>query len=224
MSNHTVPAHLTFHHVEYDNDHTMGRWAYRMVNADNSSFGGTTTSFEEAKAKAEEWATEHNIPVEMRDVKSEREASKARETARREAEERHTANQAAERAAIKHMKAVVCGEVQEAPLVVSSLPPLEYAEDMVALPTLGGIIVPDTRTAGSLARFPEDVRLPATKAAAVLHATWTVAEYQGRGVVMTVVEAYERGLREAPNWLPNLTGVHTCPAPGEIADHLATTP
>lgn len=62
--------------------------------------------------------------------------------------------------------------------------------------------------------------LPVTLAAAEVK-DWVVVPYQDRGVAMTILEAYERGLREAPCWLPDLTGVSTVPAIGEIADHLS---
>ena len=100
--------------------------------------------------------------------------------------------------------------------------PLEFDDTVCAIPTLGGIVadLPLSRRDGD--RFPPIVQLPVTVAAAARAAkprsggTWMVVEYEGRGVAMTVREAFERGLKEAPCWIPDLTGITGVPGIGDI--------
>lgn len=115
--------------------------------------------------------------------------------------------------------AIVTGKVQEEPKVVSDLPELRFSEYVAAIPTLGGIFADLPLSARTLRRFPESVCLPVTLAAEQTE-SWVVVEWQGRGVAMTIDEAYERGLREAPNWVPNLDGVSAVPGINEIAQKL----
>lgn len=119
----------------------------------------------------------------------------------------------------KHQKDVVCGVVKEEPVFKKSvLTPLKFAKDIVAIPTLGGIISDLPLSLKDQRRFPENVCLPVTLAASKLtYGGWVVCEVEGiGGVAMTIAEAYERGLREAPNWVPDMSGVSCVPSAGEI--------
>lgn len=97
---------------------------------------------------------------------------------------------------------------------------IEFDETVVAIPTLGGVITPLPLTADSESRFPPQVRLPVSRRAAELRTGWVVVDYQGRGVAVLQSEAEERGLVEAPDWIPSLDGIPTVPEPGEIENHL----
>lgn len=93
---------------------------------------------------------------------------------------------------------------------------LDFDPTVVAVPTMGGIIAELPLSRDAAARFPEEVCLPVTKLAAEKRRGWVVVEYEGRGVAMLESEAVARGLREAPNWIPDLTGARSVPAKGEI--------
>ena len=100
--------------------------------------------------------------------------------------------------------------------------PLEFSTSVCAIPTIGGIVTDLPLSRHSELRFPKAVQLPVTIAAAARAAkprsggTWMVVEYEGRGVAMTVREAFERGLKEAPCWIPDLTGITGVPGIGDI--------
>lgn len=93
---------------------------------------------------------------------------------------------------------------------------LTYSTSLVAIPTLGGVLVEkwvmeDMRTQH---RFPDEVVLPVTVEAA--KGRWVVVEYKGKGVAMSVEQAYQRKLREARHWVPDLREVDCVPMVGEI--------
>lgn len=96
------------------------------------------------------------------------------------------------------------------------LPELEFDQSVVAVPTMGGVIAELPLSRSAAARFPAEVCLPVTKRAAEQRQGWVVVEHEGRGVAMLESEAVARGLDEAPNWIPDLTGARAVPAPGEI--------
>jgi hypothetical protein len=98
---------------------------------------------------------------------------------------------------------------------------MKFRTDVVAIPTMGGLITDLPLSAESERRFPAAVCLKVS--------TKVVTDYEfvvvdllgdGVGVALHPSEAKALGLEEAPNWLPDLTGVPSVPRPGEIAQHL----
>lgn len=169
---------------------------------------GLKLTVDEARAAAVELGARIGVNAELFDVV-------ARRAARAESRDRGDKRNA-ERRLYEHMKVVVCGDVDEAPLAQEGLPDLEFSDAVVALPTLGGIISDLPLSAETERRFPESVRLPVTVSAAK-YDEFVVTEYRGRGVAMTVREAYERGLREAPKWIPDLSGVPAVPTRSDFS-------
>lgn len=106
----------------------------------------------------------------------------------------------------------------------TAMPDLEFDPAVVAVPGMGGVIVDLPLSSAVAARFPDEVCLRVTVSAAKKRRGWVVVEYEGHGVAMLEVEALARGLEEAPNWIPDLTGVRTAPAPGEIQRMLKSHP
>jgi hypothetical protein len=102
-----------------------------------------------------------------------------------------------------YMQHVVCGKIKEAP-VATDISEIEFDEDVVALPCAGGVITDLPLSHHTEARFPEEYRLAVSKRAAKSR-NFVVVTYKGKGCALTVKEAYDRGLREAPNWIPDLT-------------------
>ena len=119
----------------------------------------------------------------------------------------------------KMFKAVCCGGEMPAP---TAFEPLVFSENVVALPTIGGIVSDLPLSAESEHRFPESVRLKVTvdlemEIERKRNSRWVVVCCNGQGVAMTIKQAYERGLREERNWCPNLDSVPTVPGRRDFA-------
>ncbi|MCH8500253.1 MAG: hypothetical protein LAT63_17430 [Marinobacter sp.] len=97
--------------------------------------------------------------------------------------------------------------------------PLEFVgrDELCAVPTLGGILS-DLGLEKLRERFPDSVILPVSRLLAAAHNSdkedppaFVVVSWEGRGVALTPDEAEARSLQEAPNWVPDLSGVPSVP-------------
>lgn len=96
---------------------------------------------------------------------------------------------------------------------------IRFRSDVVAIPTLGGIITDLPLSAESKMRFPPDVCLRVSEKVVNDH-NFVIVNFDGEGVALHPEEADGLGLKEVQNWLPDMTGISSVPRRGEIERHL----
>lgn len=98
---------------------------------------------------------------------------------------------------------------------------IKFKKDVVAIPTMGGVITDLPLSADSKMRFPPDVCLRVSEKVVNGH-DFVIVDFNGDGVGVALhpFEAECLGMIEAKNWLPDITGVSSVPTRGEIERHL----
>lgn len=179
-----------------------GLWGLAYESGTRSNHGRAENA-EQAKRLAEDLGVSNGVPTDefvLRDRATRHGVNEDRESYEDYVRRNET------------MQRFVChGDADDRSINLSALSELEFDDELKAVPDGFGRLVSSTHRSA----YEDRYILRVTRALAAAHrhsrevtcrrASFVVCAYNGTGVAMKLEEAYERGLREAPNWYPDLT-------------------